>query len=60
MVKIAAVGIEIVAIDDRAAVGDVSVVVVNCGSMVPIIIPVIPAPPKSSEKTDSKSTSEED
>ena len=58
MIKIAAVGIEVVAINDRTAVGDVSVVVVNCGATVPIIIPVMPAPPKSSEKADSKSTSE--
>jgi hypothetical protein len=56
MVKIAAVVIEVVAIDDRAAVGDVGVVVVNRGATVPIIIPVMPAPPKSAEEADSKTT----
>jgi hypothetical protein len=60
VVEIAAAVIEVVAIDDRAAVGDVGVVVVNRGPAVPIIIPVMPAPPKSSEKANSKSTSEED
>ena len=58
VVKVAAVGIEVVAIDDRAAVGDVGVVVVNRGATVPIIVPVMPAPPKSSEKADSKSSAE--
>jgi hypothetical protein len=58
MVKIAAVVIEVVAIDDRAAVRDVGIVVVNRGAMVPIIIPVMPAPPKSAEEADSKSTAE--
>ncbi len=56
MVEIAAVGIEVVAIDDRATVGDVGVVVVNRGATVPIIIPVMPAPPKSAEEADSKTT----
>ena len=56
MVKIAAVVIEVVAIDDRAAVGDVGVVVVNRGATVPIIIPVMPAPPKSAEEADSKTS----
>ena len=59
-VVIESVVIEVVAVDDRAAVGDVSVVVVSRAVTVPIIIPVMPAPPKSSEKTDSKSTAEED
>ena len=56
MVKIAAVVIEVVAIDDRAAVRDVGIVVVNRGATVPIIIPVMPAPPKSAEEADSKTT----
>src|SRR3979490_467803 len=58
VIESAAGGIEIVAIDDRAAVRDVSVVVVNCGATVPVIIPVMPAPPESSEETDSKSSTE--
>jgi hypothetical protein len=58
VVKIAAVVIEVVAIDDRAAMGDVSVVVIYSGPALPIIIPVMPAPPKSSEEADSKPTAE--
>jgi hypothetical protein len=60
VVEIVAVVIEVVAIDDRAAVGDVGVVVVDRPPAVPVIIPVMPAPPKSSEKADSKSTTEKD
>src|SRR3984893_8986812 len=65
VVKIAAVVIEIVvieiiAIDDGAAMGDVGVVVVNRAVAVPIIIPVMPAPSKPTEKAKRKSTSEED
>ena len=56
MVEIAAVVIEVVAIDYRVAVRDVGVVVVNRGATVPIIIPVMPAPPKSAEEADSKTT----
>ena len=58
MIEISAVVIGVVAIDDRAAVGDIGVVVVSRAVTVPIIIPVMPAPPKSSEKTDSKSAAE--
>jgi hypothetical protein len=60
VVEIAAVMIEVVAIDDRPAVGDVGVVIVDRGATAPIIIPVMPAPSKSSEKADSKSVTEED
>jgi hypothetical protein len=59
-VVIESVVIEVVAVDDRAAVGDVGVVVVSRAVTVPIIIPVMPTPPKSSEEADSKSTSKED
>ena len=59
-VVIESIVIEIVAVDDRAAVGDVGVMVVSRAVTVPIIIPVVPTPPKPSEETDSKSTSEKD
>jgi len=59
-VVIESVVIEVVAVDDRAAVGDVGVVVVSRAVTVPIIIPMVPAPPKSTEEADSKSTSEKD
>src|SRR5712692_4673016 len=52
--------VEVVAIDDRSAVGDIGVVVVNHRSAMPVVFPVIPAPPKSSEESDSKSNTEGD
>src|SRR6266851_9928179 len=55
--KVAA--IEVVAIYDRSAMRDISVVVVNCSSAMPVVSPVMPAPRKSSEEAhtepDSKS-----
>jgi hypothetical protein len=57
-VVVESVVIEVVAIDDRPAMGDVGVVIVNRAVMVPIIIPVVPAPPKSTEEANSKSTAE--
>ena len=50
--------IEIVAIDDRSAVGDVGVVVVDYPVATPVASPVIPTPPKSSEEADSESKTE--
>ena len=50
--------IEVVAVDDRAAVGDIGVVVVSRAVTVPIIIPVMPAPPKSSKEADAEADSE--
>ncbi len=62
MVEVAVIEVgvvEVVAIDDRSAVGDVGVVVVDHRAAVPVVSPVMPAPPKSSEKAypeaDSKS-----
>src|SRR5260370_13850385 len=55
MVEVSAIEVavvEVVAIDDRSAVRDVGVVVVNHCSAVPVVSPVMPAPPISSEKTD--------
>lgn len=46
---------EVVAINDRSAVRDVGVVVVNHTAAVPVVSPVPPAPPESSEETNSKS-----
>src|SRR5580704_1443615 len=57
-VKVAVV--EVVAIDDRPAVGDVGVMVIDHGPAVPVISPVMPAPSKSSEEADSKSDAERD
>ena len=50
--------VEVVAIDDRSAVGDIGVVVVDHPMAMPIPSPVMPAPPKSSEEADSKSSTE--
>ncbi len=51
---------EVVAIDDCSAVGDVGVVVIDHPVAVPVTSPVMPAPAKSSEVTDSESNSEGD
>src|SRR6266481_3715869 len=45
---------EIVAINDRPAVGDVGVVVVNHPMAMPVASPVMPAPTISSEETDAE------
>src|SRR5579864_8155725 len=55
-VKIAV--IEVVAIEDCAAVRDVSIVVVSYFVVMPVTIPVVPPPAKSPEETDSKSSPE--
>src|SRR5713101_1755302 len=46
--------VEVVAIDDRSAVRDVGVVVVNHPMAMPVASPVMPAPPKSTEESDSE------
>ena len=56
MVEVAMV--EVVAIDDGSAVGDVGVVVVDHCPAVPVISPVMPAPPISSEKAEPEADSE--
>src|SRR5437667_2549051 len=56
MIEVAVV--EVVAIDDRPAVRNVGVVVVDHCSAVPVVSPVMPAPPVSSKKTDAKADSE--
>jgi len=58
VVEVAAPLVEVVAIDDRSAVGDVGVVVVDHPMAMPVASPVIPAPPKSSEEADSKPNTE--
>src|SRR5712664_3847818 len=45
-------------IEDRVTMRDVGVVVVNRRAAMPVISPVMPAPPKSSEVPDSKSNTE--
>src|SRR6266852_6035259 len=49
--------IEIVAVDDRSAVGDVGVMIVNHCSAMPVVSPVMPAPPISSEEADPEADS---
>ena len=46
--------IEIVAIDEDPAVGDISVMVENDSVVMPVISPAVPAPAKTTEKADSK------
>ena len=58
VIKVAAV--EVVAIDDRSAVRDVRVVVEDYPAAVPVVSPVMPSPPKSSEEADAKSKTERD
>ena len=60
MVEVAVVeiaAIEIVAIDDRSAVRDVGVVVVNHPMATPVASPVMPAPPKAPEEADPEADS---
>lgn len=52
--------IEIVAIDDCSAMGDIGVVVVDHPVAMPVTAPMIPTPPKSSEEADSESNTERD
>src|SRR5438876_4110184 len=52
--------VEVVAIDDGCAMGDVGVVVVDYPVAMPIASPVMPAPSKSPEEADSKSNPERD
>jgi len=60
MIEVASSVVEVIAIDDRSAVGDVGVAVVDHGMAVPVASPVMPAPPKSAEESDSKSKTEGD
>ena len=46
--------IEVIAINDGSAMRDISVVVVNCSSAMPVVSPVMPAPSKSSEEADAE------
>ncbi len=55
MIEVAVV--EVVAIDDRSAVRDVGVVVVDRCSAVPVVSPVMPAPSISSEKAEPEADS---
>src|ERR1700682_1356607 len=60
VVEVAAALVTATAIDDRQAMGDVSVVVIDHLMAMPVASPVMPGPPKSSEVSDSKSTTEGD
>ena len=60
MVGVAAIHgcvVEVVAADDRPAVGDVSVVVVDHPMAMPVASPVMPAPTVSSEETNAEADS---
>src|ERR1700722_5622636 len=46
--------VEVVAIDEDAAVGNVGVVVVNDAVVMPVISPVVPTPTKASVEANSK------
>src|SRR5271157_2424919 len=50
--------IEIVAIDENSALGNVGVMVVDDPVVVPIVSPVSPAPAETAKKADSKTESE--
>src|SRR6266404_3253450 len=52
--------VEVVAIDDRSAMGDVGVAVVDYSMVMPVRSPVMPPPTESSEEADSKSSTERD
>src|SRR5712664_3629199 len=57
MVEVTAIEVavvEVVAIDDRSAVRNVGIVVVNHPMAMPVASPVMPAPPKSTEESDSE------
>ncbi len=57
-VAVVEVGVaEVVAIDDRSAVRDIGVVVVDHRMPVPVASPVMPAPPISSEEADAEANS---
>ena len=63
MAKVAVIKIAVIkvaAIDDRSAVRDIRVVVVDYSAAVPVVSPVMPSPPKSSEEADAKSKTERD
>src|ERR1700716_3531330 len=59
-VEAAAALVTAAAIDDRRAMGDVRVVVIDHLMAMPVASPVMPAPPKSSEVSGSKSAPEGD
>jgi hypothetical protein len=56
--KIPCVMTEIVAIDERSAMGDVGVVVINDGAVMPVESPVMPSPAKAAEVANSKAYAE--
>src|SRR6266850_4821817 len=51
---------EIVAIDERVAMRDVGIVVVDHAPVVPVVSPVVPTPAKSAEVADAKAVAEID
>ena len=52
--------IQVVAVDKDSAVGDVGVVVKNDSVMMPVISPVMPAPPEAAKESHSKAKAERD
>src|ERR1017187_938506 len=51
--------IEVVAIDENSAVGNVGIVVKNDAVAMPVVSPVVPAPAESAKEADPKPRSEE-
>ena len=58
--KIPGVMTEIVAIDERSAMGDVGVVVIDDSAVMPVESPAMPSPAKAAEVANSKAHSERD
>src|SRR5579864_2253110 len=52
--------IHVIAVDKDSAVGDVGVVVKNDSVVMPVISPVMPAPPEPAEEAHSKTKAERD
>jgi hypothetical protein len=49
---------EVVAIDERSAMGNVGVVVIDDGAVMPVGSPVMPSPAEAAEEADSKTYTE--
>src|SRR5580704_4440716 len=60
-IEVLAVGAKIIAIDDRSAVRDVGIVVVDDSpGAVPVVTPMVPSPAKAAEESNSEAEAEAD
>jgi hypothetical protein len=57
-VEVVGGAIEIVAIDDGCAVGDVGIVIVDYAMVVPVGSPVVPSPAEAAEEADAEAQAE--